>query len=354
LSVPLRNRFFQILNTELHNLYGPTEAAVDVTHWACHRDDDGRSVPIGRPIANTQIHILDRHMNPVPIGIAGELHIGGVGLARGYLNNPVLTEEKFVPSPFGEKAGARLYKTGDLARYWADGTIEYLGRMDTQIKLRGFRVELGEIEAVLRQHSGVQQTVVVVREDTRGDPRLVAYLVGSGPVVFEPSELRDLLKQTLPDHMVPAAFVQLPALPLTANGKVDRKALPVPRASVLSDSVSRPAPYNEVEKKIALIWQDILGVATVGRDNSFFDLGGHSLLLARANIRLRQAFNKDITMLDMFRFATVRTLATHLTDVADSNVANARQPADGVRADGLRRRRQTRRHSAKELVKEPS
>jgi amino acid adenylation domain-containing protein len=354
LSVPLRNRFFQILNTELHNLYGPTEAAVDVTHWACHRDDDRSSVPIGRPIANTQIHILDRHMNPVPIGIAGELHIGGVGLARGYLNNPVLTEEKFVPSPFGEKAGARLYKTGDLARYWADGTIEYLGRMDTQIKLRGFRVELGEIEAVLRQHPGVQQAVVVVREDTRGDPRLVAYLVASGPVVFEPSELRDLLKRTLPEHMVPAAFVQLPALPLTANGKVDRKALPVPRASVLSDSVSRPAPYNEVEKKIALIWQDVLGVATVGRDSSFFDLGGHSLLLARANIRLRQAFNKEITMLDMFRFATVRTLATHLADVADSSVVNARQAADGVRADGLRRRRQTRRHSAKELVKEPS
>jgi acyl carrier protein len=154
--------------------------------------------------------------------------------------------------------------------------------------------------------------------------------------------------------MVPAAFVQLPALPLTSNGKVDRKALPVPRASVRSDSVSHPAPYNDVEKKIALVWKDVLGVATVGRDSNFFDLGGHSLLLARANIRLRQAFDKDITMLDMFRFATVRTLAIYLTGAADSNVVNARQPADGVPADGLRRRRQTRRHSAKELVKEPS
>ena len=352
LSVPLQDRFFQILDTELHNLYGPTEAAVDVTYWACEKEESRSSVPIGRPIANTQIHILDRSMNPVPVGIPGELHIGGVGLARGYLNNPKLSAEKFVPSPWGGADGARLYKTGDLARYWPDGAIEYLGRIDTQVKLRGLRIELGEIETALGQHPGVQQVVVVVREDSPGDRRLVAYLVPSGAAAIEPSALRDLLKKTLPDYMVPAAFVELPALPLTPSGKVDRKALPAPRNSGSAEVAAAAPPHNEIEQKIALIWQDVLGVPQVGRDSNFFDLGGHSLLLARANMRLRQVFEREITMVDMFRFTTVRTLATHLTGNGDSSVADLHQATDGVRTGVLRRNRLLRRQFANELLKE--
>ena len=234
LPFELQQRFFERSQAELHNLYGPTEAAVDVSYWACQRRSTRRSVPIGRPVANTQLYILDRHQQPVPIGVAGELHIGGVQVGQGYLNRPELTAEKFIDDPFshpegtqaGTSAGGRLYRTGDLARYLADGTIEYLGRLDGQIKLRGLRIELGEIEAVLQQHPAVREAVVLVKQATAGDQRLVAYVVAAQPdATFATAELRSFLSTKLPDYMLPSAFVVLPALPLSPSGKADRRAL---------------------------------------------------------------------------------------------------------------------------------
>src|SRR5207248_11155961 len=217
LPFELQERFFSRLDVELHNLYGPTEAAIDVTSWRCKRESQDRMVPIGRPIANTQIYILDRFMHPVPIGVPGEMYIGGIGVARGYYNRPELTAEKFIPDPFGKEAGARLFKTGDLARYRPDGAIEFLGRIDYQVKIRGFRIELGEIEIVLGQHPGIKEVVVVAREDIPSEKRLVAYLVSETDLSIE--QLRTFLSEKLPSYIVPAAFVFLNALPLTPNGK---------------------------------------------------------------------------------------------------------------------------------------
>src|SRR3989442_6792813 len=216
LTFELQERFFQRLGAELYNLYGPTEAAVDVTFWQCSPNRGLSIVPIGRPIWNTQIYILDKYLQPVPIGIPGELHIGGVGLARGYLKRPQMTAEKFISDPFSGRAGARLYKTGDLARFLPDGNIEYLERMDHQVKIRGFRIELGEIEAVLCQHPAVREAVVIAREDVPGEKYLVAYLITDTPA-REVRSLRELLKKKLPDYMVPAAYVLLQTMPRTAN-----------------------------------------------------------------------------------------------------------------------------------------
>ena len=229
LSVDLQDRYFQkSIKADLYNFYGPTEASIDTVVWRCRRNGQTGLVPIGRPITNTQTYILNSYLSPVPVGIPGELHLGGNSLGRGYLNRSELTAEKFIPNPFSDEPGARLYKTGDLARYRPDGVIEFLGRIDHQVKIRGVRIELGEIEAVLNQHPAVQETVAVVREDRPGDKRLVAYVVPNSEQAFVPSELRRFLKAKLPDYMVPSSFVMLDALPLTPNGKVDRKALPAP------------------------------------------------------------------------------------------------------------------------------
>ena len=228
LPYEVQQRFFERLQAELHNLYGPTEAAVDVTYWACKRDYGNRIVPIGRPIANTQIVILDGSSQPVPIGVAGELHIGGVNLARGYLHQPDLTAEKFVPNPFSELDTDRLYRTGDLARFLPDGNVEYLGRTDNQVKIRGYRIELGEIEAALEEQPEIKQAVVIAREDRPGDKRLVAYLVAAASTVPATLELRTRLKRRLPDYMAPTAYVFLDQIPISTNGKIDRKALPLP------------------------------------------------------------------------------------------------------------------------------
>ncbi|HEV2659734.1 MAG TPA: amino acid adenylation domain-containing protein, partial [Ktedonobacteraceae bacterium] len=230
LSAELQKRFFEISSADLYNLYGPTEAAIDVTAWHCQRAGNDKSVPIGRPIANTQIYILNRAMQPVPIGVAGELYIGGVGLARGYFNRPELTAEKFIRDPFSDQPGARLFKSGDLARYRSDGAIEFLGRIDSQVKIRGVRIELGEIEAVLAQHPQVKDVVVTAREDKPGNKRLVAYLVltQSSEQRVGIEELRAYLKEHLPQDMLPAAFVFLDTIPVNSNGKADRAALPAP------------------------------------------------------------------------------------------------------------------------------
>lgn len=262
LSADVKERFFEASNAELHNLYGPTEAAIDVTAWACQTDPANSTVPIGRPIANTQIYLLDECLNPVPVGVTGELYIGGVQLARGYLNRPDSTAERFVPNPFlnpplpageGRGEGSRLYRTGDLARWRLDGTVEYLGRIDHQVKIRGFRIELGEIEARLKQHPEVMDAVVLAREDSPGDRRLVAYSISAskkeGPgedETLSSDQLRAFLGEMFPDYMIPGAFVFLDRLPLTANGKLDRKALPTPE---LGQAIAEryEAPRNSTE-----------------------------------------------------------------------------------------------------------
>jgi len=269
------------------NGYGPTET----TTFACTHDirvvpDDARSIPLGKPIANTQIYILDTRGEPVPVGVEGEIHIGGDGVARGYLNRPELTAERFVRDPFSTRADARMYKTGDRGRWLADGTIEFLGRKDFQVKIRGFRIELGEIEAKLSQSSGVRDAVVLAREDVPGDKRLVAYLVADEGVELSVADLREALSRQLPEHMVPSAFVQLDALPLTANGKLDRQALPAPDETALAVR-EYEAPQGEIEATLAALWQDLLRVERVGRRDQFFELGGHSLLVVAMVERLR-------------------------------------------------------------------
>ncbi|NVM88507.1 non-ribosomal peptide synthetase [Variovorax sp. SG517] len=272
-------------HARLHNLYGPTEAAVDVSAWTCG-SDDGDSVPIGRPVANTRLYLLDDALRPVPIGVAGELYIGGVQVARGYLNQPELTAQRFIADSFG--GSGRLYRTGDLGRWRADGAIEYLGRCDFQIKLRGQRIEPGEIEARLRAIDGVTDAVVLAREDRSGTPSLVAYVVPASPdEALEPARLRGLLAEHLPEHMLPAAYVCLAALPLGANGKLDRKALPAPDGEAFDRRAFVP-PQGEVEQALAEIWSRLLGVERIGRHDSFFALGGHSLLAVQMLEQLRR------------------------------------------------------------------
>jgi amino acid adenylation domain-containing protein len=309
LPAALAERFFAGLpGARLHNLYGPTEAAVDVSAWTCAPGES--PVPIGRPIANIDLRILDRSFRPVPVGSAGELCIGGVGLARGYRNRPALTAERFVPHPESGRPGERLYRTGDLARWRPDGRIEYLGRLDHQVKIRGQRIEPGEIEAALAQDPAVRECAVLAREDRQGGLRLVAYVVprGGGLSNDEIDELRAALRRCLPEPLIPAAFVTLAALPLTANGKLDRRALPAPDAVAGGRIV---APRTAAEAVLAGIWRDVLDLPAVGVDDNFFDLGGHSLLATRVVSRLRTTFGVEVPVRALFESPTIAKLAQH-------------------------------------------
>jgi amino acid adenylation domain-containing protein len=294
----------------LWNMYGPTETTV----WSTmtHIEPTTSLITVGRPIANTQTYILDEQFQPTPVGIVGELYIGGDGVARGYLNRPRLTAEKFIPDPFSSQSGARLYRTGDRARYLPGGDIEFLGRKDHQVKLRGFRIELGEIEAVLNQHPAAQAVVVIVREDFPGDKRLVAYIVPQQDQLFTTSELREFLLQKLPDYMVPSAFVVLETLPLTPNKKVDRNALQAPDQSRPKLEEAFVAPRTDVEKVIAEIMADVLNIEQVGVFDSFFELGGHSLLSIQLISRLNESLFVDVPLIGFFRMPTVVGLATAL------------------------------------------
>ena len=310
----LARRFHEHLPAlELHNLYGPTEAAVDVTAWNCAAGASTASTPIGRPVSNTRIYILDGHGSPVPVGVAGELYIGGVQVGRGYLNRPGLTAERFVVDPFAGLADARMYKTGDLGRWLADGTIEFLGRNDFQVKLRGFRIELGEIEARLSAHEIVREAVVVAREDSPGDKRLVAYYVAQGGAAGAETgaeALRRHVLASLPDYMVPSAFVCLEKLPLTPNGKLDRQALPAPEGGAYA-ARAYEAPAGEAEETLARLWAELLKVERVGRHDNFFELGGHSLLAVTAVERLRrQGLQVDVRTL--FASPTLAGLAASM------------------------------------------
>ena len=306
--------FFARLGAELNNLYGPTEATIDATSHPCERKLTRRMIPIGCPVANTQIYLLDQALSPMPIGMVGELYIGGAGLARGYLHKPELTAEKFIPNPFSVEPGARMYRTGDLARYLPDGNIEFLGRIDHQVKVRGFRVELGEIEAILSQHPSVSDAVVVVHEDSPGDPltgagkRLVAYVVTQPEVELSANDLRSALKAALPEYMLPAIFIFLDHLPLTPNGKVDRKALPAPSQERRELAVNYVAPRTPVEETLAQIWANILGVKQVGIHDNFFELGGDSLASMHMVSRAHQA-GLDLALKQVFQFQTIAELA---------------------------------------------
>ena len=314
LSRELQERFFRRLaQVELHNLYGPTEAAVDVTYWACDASSPHNTVPIGRPIANTQIYLLDQHQRLAPLGVAGELYIGGVQLARGYHQRPDLTAERFVPDPFSGEMGARLYRTGDLARYLSDGSIEYLGRLDFQVKLRGFRVEPGEIEATLAAHPEVREVVVTMREDRPGDRRLVAYVVaerGSKPAA---ETLRRFAGEKLPEFMIPWAFVVLEALPLAPNGKLDRRALPPP-ADDTGRAQAFVAPRDNLEAELAQLWEEILNVSSVGVTDNFFGLGGHSVLALRLVGQIHKRFGREVPLAAVIQAATIENLARMLRE----------------------------------------
>jgi amino acid adenylation domain-containing protein len=292
------------------NAYGPTESTVCATMGTCVDLDQKPS--IGRPIDNVRVYLLDEQMQPVPIGVAGELHIAYDGLARGYINRPELSAEKFIPDPFAVEAGGRLYKTGDRARYLPDGRIDFLGRIDNQVKVRGYRIEPGEIEQVFKQHPAVIDIAVIVREDTPGDRRLVAYLVSQAGKTLEASELRNFGKEKLPQYMTPSAFVVLPALPLTPNGKVDRKALPAPdKSDVRADAPYLP-PQTELERIVTDIWQHVLRIEHVGLNDNFFDLGGHSLLMVQVQGKLRAALNRSISITDLFKYPNVSDLVAYL------------------------------------------
>ena len=303
----LAARFHGSINAELYNLYGPTEATIASTFFLVPHDHPTEAVPIGRPIANTQLYVVDIWGQPVPIGVRGELLIGGDGLARGYHNRLELTAEKFIPDGFRSEPGARLYMTGDLVRYQANGTIEYLGRLDNQVKIRGFRIELGEIESVLSGHFAVQEAVVLAREDVPGDKRLVAYLAVKEGEPPTDSELRDLLRSKLPEYMVPSAFVVLDRFPLTPNGKVDRNALPSFGGAAFAVR-QYEAPASELEIRLAQIWAEALKVQRIGRHDNFFELGGHSLLAVKLIERMRRA-GLQIEVRALFATPTVAEVA---------------------------------------------
>jgi thioesterase domain-containing protein/acyl carrier protein len=316
LTFDIQQRFFERLQAPLLNLYGPTEAAVDVTFFACQRNSTSKIVPIGRPIANTCIVILDENRQPVPIGVSGELNIGGVNLARGYLNQPELTAEKFLPNSIPELDTDRLYRTGDLARFMPDGNVEYLGRMDHQVKIRGFRIELGEIEAALKDQSEIAHAVVIAREDRPGDQRLAAYLVASNGATPGSAELRRRLKTRLPDYMVPSSYTFLEKLPLTRNGKFDRSALPAPtEASIVQSEHSDPA-RNPTEETLASIWAEVLGLPHIGIHDNFFDLGGHSLLAARLIGQIEKAFSIKLNLSSLFHAPTLGQLSAFINNGA--------------------------------------
>ncbi|HLG79306.1 MAG TPA: amino acid adenylation domain-containing protein, partial [Ktedonobacteraceae bacterium] len=317
---------------QLVNMYGITETTVHVTYRRLSREDiesEGGSL-IGRSIQDLCTYVLDHHARPIPIGVVGELYVGGAGVARGYLNRPDLTAERFVLNPFSADPKARMYKTGDLGRWRADGTIEYLGRRDQQVKIRGFRIELGEIEAQLARHPEVKEAVVVVREEGQGEKRLVGYVIGkdvSSPPSAE--SLREHLKGMLPEYMVPSAFVQLQAFPLTPNGKLDRRGLPAPDLSSYASRQYEP-PQGKVEEMLAGIWQELLKVERVGRHDNFFELGGHSLLATRAIVRINSMTMLDMGVRTIFELPTISELANYVAEREREQPMSALMGEDNV------------------------
>ncbi|MHB1327790.1 MAG: MupA/Atu3671 family FMN-dependent luciferase-like monooxygenase, partial [Gemmatimonadales bacterium] len=325
----------QLVQGDVINMYGPTETTI----WSTtHRLEQGlTSVPLGTPIANTVCRVVDRNLEPVPVGVAGELLIGGAGVVRGYLNRAELTSERFIDDPLAP--GNRVYRTGDLVRWRPNGQLEFLGRLDHQVKIRGHRIELGEIEAIVEQHPTVREAVVIAREDVPGDKRIVAYVVARAGQRPDATEIRQAVGARLPEYMIPSHVVVLERLPRTPNLKIDRKALPTPD-HVAAPTASYVQPGSELEQTIAAIWQEALRISQVGVNDNFFDIGGHSLLTVKVHSRLRSAIDRPVSITDLFRFPTIRSLAEHLGGaapaVATTEVSQARADA---RREAMQRRR---------------
>ncbi len=307
------------------NAYGPTETTVAPTYYVVDKGLKGKSsIPIGKPISNTQIYILDPLMQPVPIGIRGELYIGGIGIARGYLNRPELTEEKFVHNPYFSSTESnhnwiseKLYRTGDLGKFLPDGNIDFIGRIDHQVKVRGFRIELGEIESMIDLYPGISQVVVIVREDKPGEKKLVAYFVPEPGISIKISDIRRYLREKLPEYMIPAFFILLEEFKLNASGKVDRNLLPEPTGEGTDSGVSFVSPKTDLEKKLAEIWQEVLGLSRIGMNDNFFDLGGHSLLMAKAHTKIQESLDREISLITLFQYPTISSLVDYLSGEAD-------------------------------------
>ncbi|MFP2934384.1 amino acid adenylation domain-containing protein, partial [Pyxidicoccus sp. 3LG] len=325
-SAPHVRRVLEELRIPVTACYGPTETTLFAS---CHRMTDvaqvGTSVPIGRPIGNTQVYVLDASGQPVPPGVMGELFVGGDGVARGYVEQPALTAERFVPDPFSRVPGARLYRTGDLARWRQDGVLEFLGRADAQVKVRGYRIELAEVEAALLAHPEVREAVALVRGDIPGDKRLVGYVAASESL--DTAALRTFLQQRLPEYMVPSALVRLDSLPLTANAKVDRKALPAPESVASTQATAYAAPRNPTEELLASLWVQVLRVERVGIHDNFFELGGHSLLATQLISRVRSALGVELPLRALFEASTVATLA--------ARIESARESASGLQVPAI-------------------
>ncbi|HEY7407080.1 MAG TPA: amino acid adenylation domain-containing protein [Gemmatimonadaceae bacterium] len=339
-----------LTGAEIVNMYGPTETTI----WSStyHVNGDAGSIPIGQPIANTEFYIVDRNLQPVPIGVPGELLIGGAGVVRGYYNREELTAERFVRNPF-RADGGRLYRTGDLARFRADGVVDFLGRIDHQVKIRGHRIELGEIEALVALQPGVREAVVVAREDSPGDKRLVAYVVANPGETIDQVSVREALKTQLPDYMVPSHVMVLESFPLTPNAKIDRKALPASESGAsVTAAQTFVAADSDLERTIAAIWQEILNVPRVGVQDNFFDIGGHSLLTVRVHSRLRAAVDRPVSLTDLFRFPTIRSLAKHMGggSATVSVVEESLDRAETRRQAMMRRRRGPAAASWEELA----
>ena len=346
LPTALQNDVFTAYGGELHNLYGPTEASVYVCHWQCRRNERLRGVPIGKPIHNTQVHILDEHMGPAPIGLTGQVYLGGECVTLGYHRKPEQTAAAFVQDPFTQDPQARLFKTGDQARYLPTGDIEFLGRLDRQVKVRGYRVELGEIEHHLGRHPNVKHAIIIVREDEPDDFRLVAYLLyedQSGP---DAAELRTYLRQKLPDYMIPAHFVTLDSIPLLPNSKADVAGLPKPEYQKTLRSELDRNYASEHECGLAAIWEEVLETGRFGPEDSFFDVGGHSLVMARLSGLIEQRLGVRVSNIDLFQFPTIRSLARHLSRTDD---VTGRIAAEMARRQTLRKRRNSSAHRSSKL-----
>jgi amino acid adenylation domain-containing protein len=333
LSVPhVKEALKGLPHCRLVNGYGPTEGT---TFTCCHtiteKDVQGTSIPIGRPIANTQVYLLDENYEPVAAGEEGELYAGGDGVARGYLNQPALTAERFVRNPFSEDPNAKLYKTGDLARYREDGVIEFLGRIDNQVKISGYRIELGEIEAALLAHPDVKSAVVIARQDGPGQKKLLAYVVPQNGT-YPAADLRAYLEEKLPPYMLPSALMSLDVLPLSPNGKLDRGALPSPVSEQATPTSDASGTKTELEQKIAAVWGKVLGLKEVGLEVNFFDIGGDSLALLEVHAELQKAVDPQIQVVDLFDYTTVRGLAQKLIGGAQRNLQAAQDRAQQQRA----------------------
>jgi pristinamycin I synthase-3/4 len=309
------------------NQYGATECTMSSTQYRAPESQSSGVALAGKPIANSQVYILDSHLRQCPVGVPGEIHIGGAGVARGYLQSPDLTALKYIPNPFSDEPGARLYRTGDLGRFLPSGDVELHGRVDRQVKVRGVRIEPGEIETVLKDHENVRDAVVVVREDTPGDQRLVAYLVLRQP----DDNLRAFLKTRVPDYMIPAVFVMMDKLPLTPNGKVDHAALPIPDETAFSSTKEFIAPRTPVEETLAQIWREILGVAQVGIHDNFFELGGHSLLATQVVSRIRKTLKVELPLRSIFDSPTIAELAASVESMSRTEPDDTEKLAELVK-----------------------